>query len=179
VRAASETVAWISLRKAQGAYACVVGRRGWYQSPRGVVVGLPAQEGQRYRWGRISTQTDTSKRGRWRRRTAVSHPCRARIARPQRRHWAPATVLSTQMRQCPGSRLCVERTRTSGTCSGTCMQVSLATPPVNLCLDHLTRTLPRSTTSCGPPQEFWESPNTPPIAPTAGLPRSTSCPIRS
>jgi hypothetical protein len=47
LRAASATVALINIRKAHCSYAFVLGRRGSYHSHRCVVVGFPAQEGQR------------------------------------------------------------------------------------------------------------------------------------
>src|SRR5919204_613145 len=109
-----------------------------------VVVGVSVQSGQRYRLGRISIQTGTSNSGRWRRRTTASHPCRSRISRPQRRPRVPSRGLSTRMSQCPCAVLWVERTRTSGTFSGTCMRSSLATPPVHLGRDHRPTVLPRS-----------------------------------
>ena len=74
LRAAFEAVELINMRKAHGSYAFVLRLRGSYHLQRCVVVGLPAQYGQRYRLYRISINTGTSNRGRWRRRTEVSNP---------------------------------------------------------------------------------------------------------
>jgi hypothetical protein len=119
LRAASATVELINMRQAHCSYAFVLGLRGAYHSHRCVVVGLPAQYGHRYRLGRISTKTATSNKGRWRRRTTASSPCRSRMSRPQRWHRVPSALLSTRMDQCACSVRCVERTRTSGKFSGT------------------------------------------------------------
>ena len=64
LRAASVTVELINIRKAHRSYAFVLGLRGSSQAHRCVVVGVPAQQGQRYRLGRISIQPGTSNRGR-------------------------------------------------------------------------------------------------------------------
>jgi hypothetical protein len=108
------------------------------------VLGWPTPSEPRNRVGRSATQTGTSNQGRWRRRTTASRPCRSRISRPQWRHRVPSRVLSTWMSQCPWSVLCMERTRPSGPCSGTCRLVSIAPLTVHRCRDHLTRVLPRS-----------------------------------
>jgi hypothetical protein len=113
-------------------------------TPSGGVVGWPTPSGPRNRVGRSAMQTGTSNQGRWRRRTTASRPCRSRISRPQWRHRVQSRVLSTWMSQCPSSVLCVERTRPSGPCSGTCRLASIAPLTMHRCRDHLTRVLPRS-----------------------------------
>jgi hypothetical protein len=80
-------------------------------------------------------------------------PARALTRAPQRRGpraQARHPRLLLALRQSPGSVLGVQRTRTSGTCSGTCMQVSIMPPHVNVCRAHLRKAAPSLDDILGP-----------------------------